>query len=185
MGHLPSSKRSIAHLIWFTTYIGTLSTKLAESTYKWSTTHPSEKRHSLSKLGPLLASQDVYSQPHRISTTLYQPHGDNDLNHKRLRPGSWGTSLDQHHAGACFTNRVARVAMHKDSLNPPVISFPDHSKAVRLGGYILFVFVFSICDVYFLQPYGHLLGKDWPLGSLYVMFHCAFVTFQYGVLGQV
>ena len=32
---------------------------------------------------------------------------------------------------------------------------------------------------------GHLLGKGWPLGSLYVMFHCAFVIFQYAVLGQV
>ena len=29
-------------------------------------------------------------------------------------------------------HRGARVALHKASLSPPVISFPDHSKAVLL-----------------------------------------------------
>ena len=29
------------------------------------------------------------------------------------------------------------------------------------------------------------LGGGWPLGFLCVMFSCAFVTFPYGVLGQV
>ena len=114
-----------------------------------------------------------------ISTTLYQPHGDNDLINQRLRPSSCGTSIDQHHV----TNRGARVALHKASLSPPVISFPDHSKAVLLLW--IYFFVFSVCDVCFLQPCGHLLGKGSPLGSLSVMFHCAFVTFQYGVLGKV
>ena len=47
------------------------------------------------------------------------------------------------------------------------------------------MFVFSFCDVCFLQHCGHLLGKGGLLALLYVMFHCAFVTFQYGVVGQV
>ena len=37
-----------------------------------------------------------------------------------------------------------------------------------------------------MQPCGHLLGKDLPLGSLVcVVFLCVFVTFSYGFLGQV
>ena len=42
----------------------------------------------------------------------------------------------------------------------------------------------TIIDI--LQSCGHLLGKDWPLGSLVCdIFLFVFVTFPYGVLGQV
>ena len=42
------------------------------------------------------------------------------------------------------------------------------------------------CDVCFLQPYGHLLGKGLPLGFLvYDVFFCAFVTFLFAVLDKV
>ena len=37
----------------------------------------------------------------------------------------------------------------------------------------------------FFEHCGHLLGKDRPLGSIYEMSSCVFVTFPYGVLGQV
>ena len=51
---------------------------------------------------------------------------------------------------------------------------------------MFFVFVFSFYGVCFLPPCGHLLGKGSALlALLYAMFHCAFVTFPYGVLGQV
>ena len=41
------------------------------------------------------------------------------------------------------------------------------------------------CHVWFLQPCGHLLGRAILLALLYVMFSCVFITFPYGVLGQV
>ena len=41
------------------------------------------------------------------------------------------------------------------------------------------------CDVCFLQPCGHLLGKGWHFLTFYVMFSCIFVTLPYGVLGQL
>ena len=40
----------------------------------------------------------------------------------------------------------------------------------------------SVCS---LQPCDHLHGKGYPLGSFVVAFSCAFVTFPYGVQGQV
>ena len=36
-----------------------------------------------------------------------------------------------------------------------------------------------------MQPCGHLLGKDWPLGSVVCDVFLCFVTFQCGVLGHV
>ena len=50
------------------------------------------------------------------------------------------------------------------------------------------LFMFHVCRVFFvcsLQPYGHLLGKGWPLGSLVCTVFLRFVTFPCGVLGQV
>ena len=39
------------------------------------------------------------------------------------------------------------------------------------------------CHVCFLQPCGHLLGNDWPLGSLVCDgFFLLFVTFLYDVI---
>ena len=60
------------------------------------------------------------------------------------------------------------------------------SQAVLLL-WILFVSLsLSYCPVLSWQPCGHLQGKDWPLGSLCaVMFYSVFISFLYGVLGQV
>ena len=49
-----------------------------------------------------------------------------------------------------------------------------------------FSFLFFILPCLFLQSCDHLLGKSWHLG--YVVCDCSlcfFVTFPYGVLGQV
>ena len=43
----------------------------------------------------------------------------------------------------------------------------------------------SCCLVFSLQPCGHLLAKADRLALLYVMFSFVFITFLYGVLGQV
>ena len=49
--------------------------------------------------------------------------------------------------------------------------------------YVLCLSCFLVCS---LQPCGHLLGKDWPLGSVVPgVFLCVFFTFLCGVLGQV
>ena len=62
--------------------------------------------------------------------------------------------------------------------------FTDRSKAVLLLWiiYVLCLSCFLDCS---LQPCGHLLGKDWPFGSLVCYVYCVFVTFPGGVLGQV
>ena len=55
------------------------------------------------------------------------------------------------------------------------------------GSFLLFVFCvcLSYCRVCSLQPFGHLLEKGWPLGSLIFDVFCVFVAFPYGVLGWV
>ena len=50
---------------------------------------------------------------------------------------------------------------------------------------VCYLFFVSYCLVCSLQSRGHLLGKDWPLGSLVCDVFSLFVTFSYGVLGQV
>ena len=45
---------------------------------------------------------------------------------------------------------------------------------------VIYVLCFSCFRVCSLLPYGHLLGKGWPLGSC-----CIFVTFSYGIRRQV
>ena len=44
------------------------------------------------------------------------------------------------------------------------------------------LFMFHVCLCYVVLPYDHLLGKDWPLGSLA---SDVYVTFPCGVPGQV
>ena len=55
------------------------------------------------------------------------------------------------------------------------------------GSFLLFVFhlCLSYCRVFFMQPFGHLLVKGWPLGSLVYDVFLSSVTFSYGVLRQV
>ena len=60
----------------------------------------------------------------------------------------------------------------------------DRSKAVLLL-WIFFLFVFRVILFFSLQPCGHQLGKGWPLGSLECYVFLCFVTFPYGVLGQL
>ena len=46
--------------------------------------------------------------------------------------------------------------------------------------------MFHVCLCYSLQPYDHLLGMGWPLGSLVCNVSSCFCHFPiYGVLGQV
>ena len=74
-----------------------------------------------------------------------------------------------------------------DLLSPPVKYFTDRSKAVLLLWilfcYLCFVSVMLSC--LFIQHCGHLLGRANLLAILYVMFSRVFVTFPFGVLGQV
>ena len=60
-----------------------------------------------------------------------------------------------------------RLTHGKPGLNPPVIYFTDHSKAVLLL-WIFSVFLSCVCyplvRVCLYVPCGHLLGKGWPLG---------------------
>ena len=70
-----------------------------------------------------------------------------------------------------------------------VFFFSDRSKVVLLL-WILFVTCVSrlsllYCLVFSLHPCHHLLGKADLLALMCVMFPCAFVTFHYGVSGQV
>ena len=51
--------------------------------------------------------------------------------------------------------------------------------------YLCFMLSLLCCIVYSLQPCDHLLEKDWPLGSLVCCVSLVFVTFPYGVPGQV
>ena len=61
--------------------------------------------------------------------------------------------------------------------------FTDHSKAVLLLWiYFLCLSCLHVCS---LQPCGHLLGKGLPLGSHVCDVLLCFVTFPYGILGQV
>ena len=74
--------------------------------------------------------------------------------------------------------------MTSNMFMPSSYLLTDRSKAVLLL-WIIFVICGSCLSLRYylvcsLQPCGHLLGKDWPLGSL-----VCFVTFPYGVLGQV
>ena len=64
--------------------------------------------------------------------------------------------------------------------------FTDRFKAVFLLLILLGINVsclscFPVCS---LQHRGHLLGKDWPLGSLVCDVFLYFVTFPCGVIGQ-
>ena len=76
----------------------------------------------------------------------------------------------------------------KTGLSPPVKYFTDRSKAVLLL-WIFYVFVLScVCYVFVrvcLYVFcGHLLGKDWPLGSrLWCLLWVYY--FPIGILGQV
>ena len=47
------------------------------------------------------------------------------------------------------------------------------------------VFVFAFCDVCLFSLVDNCWDRDDFLALLYVMFSCAYVTFQCGVLGQV
>ena len=53
--------------------------------------------------------------------------------------------------------------------------------------FLLFVLhvCMSYCLVCSLQPCGNLLGKGWPLSIFFIAVFLCFVTFPYGVLGQV
>ena len=51
--------------------------------------------------------------------------------------------------------------------------------------YKRFTFVLLYCLVCSWQPCDYLLAKDWPLGSRVCDISLCFVTFPYGVLGQV
>ena len=54
------------------------------------------------------------------------------------------------------------------------------------GSFVFFCFLcFSCFRVCSLLPCGHLLEKGWPLSSFLVMFIIFFVTFPFGILGQV
>ena len=80
---------------------------------------------------------------------------------------------------------LATVKMFKLSSNV----LTDRSRQCLLCGSFL-LSVFRVCFYHTVlcsvQPCGHLLGKDLPLGSLVcVVFLCVFVTFSYGILGQV
>ena len=47
------------------------------------------------------------------------------------------------------------------------------------------LFVFRVCNDVLSVPCGHLLGKGWPLVCVVCDVVLCFVTFPYGVLGQV
>ena len=73
------------------------------------------------------------------------------------------------------------------SLSPPVKYSIECRKAVLLLWIIFVIYVsciscFLVCS---LQPCGHLLEWSWPFGSLVRDVLLRFVTFPYGVLGQV
>ena len=51
--------------------------------------------------------------------------------------------------------------------------------------FVIYVSCLSCCLVCSLQPCGHLMGKDWPLGSLVCDVFLCFVTFPCGVQDQV
>ena len=60
--------------------------------------------------------------------------------------------------------------------------FTDRSKAVLIL-LVIFVIYVSCLSCFLniscsLHPFGHLLGKGWPLGSLVCDFYCVFVTFR-------
>ena len=65
--------------------------------------------------------------------------------------------------------------------------FTDRSKAVLLlwiicAIYVLCLSCFRVCT---LLPFGHLLGKGWPIGFCLWCLNVFFVTFPCGTLGQV
>ena len=72
-------------------------------------------------------------------------------------------------------------------LSPPVnylLTIPR--RCGFCGSFLLFMFHVSLlfCPVCSLQPCDHLMGND-VLTLLCVMFPCVFVSFPYGVSGQV
>ena len=73
------------------------------------------------------------------------------------------------------------------SINRVTLFFADHSKAVLLLliFYAIYVSYLSLlcCLVCSLPPCDHLLGKT--LALLCVFFVCVFITFPYGVPGQL
>ena len=72
-------------------------------------------------------------------------------------------------------------------LKPPSNCLTDRTKAVLhlWIRFVISVLCLSNCLVCFLQPCDHLLGKDWPALLYCMYFFLCFVTFPYGVLGQV
>ena len=65
--------------------------------------------------------------------------------------------------------------------------FTDHSKAVLLLWIICVVcaLCLSCFRVSYLLPCGHLKRNGWSLFALVCEVYCDFVTFQFGILGQV
>ena len=91
----------------------------------------------------------------------------------------------------CCRNEAVRnkgeVGAVKTCLSPPVNFFTGCSKAVLLLWIFFLIcvsclFCYLVCS---LQPCGHMLPRAEVLALLCVMFSCVFVTFPYGVLGQV
>ena len=99
---------------------------------------------------------------------------------------SWDLSCEPNIYLSWSTSEI-RVRLVPSNMFKSSINFlTDRSKAVLLL-WILFV-ICVLCHTIlsgFLQPYGDLLGKGWPLGSLVCDVSCVCVTFAYGVLGQV
>ena len=61
----------------------------------------------------------------------------------------------------------------------------DRSKELLLWSLLLIAFRICLSNYLFLAALDHLLGKGLPLGSFVCDVFLCFVTFPYGVLGQV
>ena len=68
-------------------------------------------------------------------------------------------------------------------MNVFILIVPGGSSFVDQFCYLCFMSAMPCCLVCFLQPCGHLLGKDCHLGSFVCDIFFCFVTFPYGVLG--
>ena len=73
------------------------------------------------------------------------------------------------HVSWSISELRVRLARCETGLSPPVNYFTDRSKAMLLLWiFMLFLscFCYAFVCVCLLMPWGHLLGKGWPLGSL-------------------
>ena len=93
----------------------------------------------------------------------------------------WESFMRTKHLKVLIHIRIKGEVGTENWFKPPSNILTDRSYEVLLFR----IFVLWYCLVCVMQPWDHLLGQGWLLGSPECDIFLAFVTFPYGILGQV